>query len=338
MDLSLWLPYIEDSLVFTNTIVMLAVGLTLTYMTTKVPNFAHGSLGTLGAYMMFTAMAIIYGKSLAMLTSHLGAALSLGFLLAFLGGALAGALQYLLVLRPLERRGSTMLGLMISTLGVDFILIGLLNIYADILRGMNPITGTARDWSLKSYVLQKVGPLTLRVWLSFGVMVGALLALYLLLTRTRFGIAMRASIENPQLAEVLGVNVDLTKLVSWILAGGLAGLGGAMMAFTERMNPMTGSAEVVAVFAASIVGGLHSLLGAVVGGYIVGLSETLLTHWLGQLIGVNLDAYKRAVPLLFIIVTLLLAPEGVMGVDWRKVLQRILGGRSAVKRAASAER
>lgn len=313
--------YIENSLLFTNTLVMLAVGLTLTYMTTKVPNFAHGSLAMVGAYALFTVAAVVFGKELA--SFRIGKPLGLGFAAAFLGGALAGLLEYLLVLRPLGRRGSTPLGLMISTLGVDLILIGVLNIYADILRGMNPVTGTARDWRLKAYVLQKVAGMSLGLWLSFGILVGSLLALYLLLTRTRFGIAMRASIENPALAQVLGVNVDMVNMVSWVLAGGLAGLAGGMMAFAERLNPATGSIEVVAVFAASIVGGLNSLAGAVVGGYVVGLSETILTKLVGDLIGVDLVAYKRAVPLIFIIVTLLVAPEGLMGIEWRRSLSRL---------------
>ncbi len=313
--------YIENSLLFANTLVMLAVGLTLTYLTTKVPNFAHGSLAMVGAYALFTIAAIMFGNQLSQL--QLAQPLGLGFAAAFLAGAFAGLLEYLLVLRPLQKRGSTPLGLMIATLGVDLILLGVLNIFADILRGMNPVTGTTRDWRLKAYVIQKVAGLSLGVWISFGIMIGSLVALYLLLTRTRFGIAMRASIENPALAQVLGVNVDLVNMVSWILAGGFAGLAGGMMAFVQRINPATGSIEVVAVFAASIVGGLHSLLGAVVGGYVVGLSETLLTKILSDITGVNLVTYKRAVPLIFIIVTLLVAPEGIMGINWRRLFSRI---------------
>ncbi len=315
---------IEGNFIFANTIVMLAVGLTLTYMTTKVPNFAHGSLAMVGAYMLFTVVTIVFGKEV-MKAAYQGTTawgpIILGFVVAFLGGAFAGLMEYLLVLRPLSKLGSTSLGLMISTLGVDFFLIGLLNIYADILRSKHPITGTPRDWWLSSYINGSFAGASLRLWLSFIITFLSLLSLYLLLTRTRFGIAMRASIENPSLAEVLGVNVDLVNMVSWILAGGLAGLGGGLMAFAEKLNPITGSTEIVAVFAASIVGGLQSLLGAVIGGYIVGLSETLGAYLLG------LSAYRRAIPMVFIIVTLLFAPEGIAGIDWRRVLSKIRGSR-----------
>ncbi|RUM47023.1 MAG: branched-chain amino acid ABC transporter permease [Hyperthermus sp.] len=320
------LVYLFNSLLYANTIVMLSVGLTLTYLTTRVPNFAHGSLATVGAYMMFTVAAVVMKESLV--SGNISMPLVLGFVLAFLGGAFAGLMEYLIVLRPLKRRGTGSLGLMISTLGVDIFMVGLLNIYADILRGMRPATGVSRDWWLRSYVLSKVAGIPVGVWVSFGVMIGCLTLLYMLLTRTRFGIAMRASIENPQLAQVLGVNVDLVNMASWIIAGGLAGLAGALMAFVVRINPVTGSDEVVAIFAASIVGGLQSLLGGVVGGYIVGLSSTLGTKWLGDLVGVDLAAYKRAVPLIFIIIVLLVAPQGLMGVDWSRLRRRIIGGRS----------
>ena len=318
--------YLSNSLLYSNTLVMLAVGLTLTYLTTRVPNFAHGSLATLGAYMMFTVAAVAMQSSLA--ARHVALPLALGFLAALAGGAVAGLLEYLLVLRPLKRRGSTPLGLMIATLGVDIFMVGMLNIYADVLRGMKPITGVSRDWSLRSYVLGKVAGLPLGLWISFAIMLASLLALYLLLTRTRFGVAMRASIENPQLAQVLGVNVDLVNMVSWLLAGGLAGLAGALMAFVVRMNPLTGSAEVVAVFAASIVGGLQSLLGGVVGGYIVGLTATIGTQLLSVVSGVDLTVYKRAIPLILIIIVLLVAPEGVMGADWSRLRKRLLRLRS----------
>jgi len=308
------LVYLENSLVYSNALVLLAIGLTMTYLTTKIPNFAHGSLAIIGAYLLFTVVAV-YKASIA-----------LGFLAAFLAGAAAGLLEYLLVLRPLQRRGTDALGLMIATLGVDIFLIGVLNIYADIVRGMNPVTGTSRDWSLRSFVLTRVAGLTEGTWISIGLVVFSLIALYLLLTRTKFGVAMRASIENPQLAQVLGVNVDLVYAISWLMAGGLAGLAGGLMSFVLRINPATGSLEVVSVFAASIVGGLQSLLGGVVGGYLVGLSETIGTRLLGELLGLTgITAYRKVVSLALIVVVLLVAPEGLMGVNWRKLLRRMRG-------------
>jgi len=319
--------FIFNSIIYANTVVMLAIGLTLTYLTTKVPNFAHGSIAVVGAYLFFTVAGVYMGEQLYQ--GQLAAPVAAGLLAAFLGGAVVGLLEYLLALRPLKRRGATLLGLMIATLGVDLFMIGMLNIYADIVgelikqvraQGLRVAYISSRDWNLRSYFADQVAGAPLSLWLSTGVVVASLVALYLLLTRTRFGVAMRAAIENPNLAGVLGVNVDLVNMASWFIAGGLAGLAGALMGITERMNPATGSLEVVVVFAASIVGGLESLAGAVAGGYLVGLSETLGTRYIGALLGINLYVYRKAVPLLLIIVTLLLAPRGLAGLAEEKKL------------------
>lgn len=304
--------FLQNSLIYANALTLLAIGLTLTYLTTKIPNFAHGSLAIVGAYALFTVVAVY---------RH---GIGLGFAASFLAGALAGLLQYILVLRTLQRRGTDPLGLMISTLGVDIFLIGVLNIYADILTGMHPATGTSRDWSLRGMVSGRVAGATEGFWISVGLTLAGLVALYLLLTRTRLGVAMRASIENPSLAEVLGVNVDLVYMLSWIIAGGFAGLAGGLLSFVLRINPVVGSEEVVSVFAASIVGGLQSLLGAVLGGYLVGLSETLGTGMLAEALNMpGLVVYRKVVSLSLIVIVLLLAPEGLMGVNWRKFVKRV---------------
>ncbi|HID41105.1 MAG TPA: branched-chain amino acid ABC transporter permease, partial [Pyrodictium sp.] len=99
---------------------------------------------------------------------------------------------------------------------------------------------------------------------------------------------------------------------------------GGLMSFVLRVNPATGSLEVVSVFAASIVGGLQSLLGGVVGGYLVGLSETVGTRLLGELLGITgIAAYRKVVSLALIVVVLLVVPEGIMGVDWRSILRKL---------------
>ena len=303
--------YLANSLLYVNMITMLAVGLTLTYLTTKVPNFAHGTLATIGAYAMFTVFAILMKDRV--MAGDIVTPMVAGLVFAAVLGAVAGLAEYILVLRPLKRRGATPLALMIATLGVDVFAIGLLNIYADILQGMRPLGGLSRDFMLRSYFVRKVAGLPLGLWVSYIVLVGSLLGLYLLLTRTRFGVAMRASIENPQLAQVLGVNVDLVNMASWVLAGFMAGLAGGLMLMNLKVGPVTGSDEVVSVFAASIVGGLQSLWGAVLGGYTVGLSATVLTQIATYLTGFNFTLYKRAVPLILIIIVLLVAPEGLAG-------------------------
>jgi ABC-type branched-subunit amino acid transport system permease subunit len=113
------------------------------------------------------------------------------------------------------------------------------------------------------------------------VLVATAAFLYILFTRTTFGIAMRASVENPALASVLGVNVERVYTVSWLLAGGFAGVAGALYTLWLPGGTSTGSDLIVEIFASSVLGGLSSIFGAVMGGLVIGSSEDLVTTGLG---------------------------------------------------------
>jgi branched-subunit amino acid ABC-type transport system permease component len=114
------------------------------------------------------------------------------------------------------------------------------------------------------------------------ILAGVTLGLYLLFTRTKFGIAMRASVENASLAKILGINVERVNVVSWLLAGGFAGVAGALYTLWLAGGTSTGSDLIVYIFAASVLGGLTSIFGAVVGGLVIGASSDLVTTWLAQ--------------------------------------------------------
>jgi branched-chain amino acid transport system permease protein len=143
--------------------------------------------------------------------------------------------------------------------------------------------------------------------------------LYLLLYKTKFGVAMRASMENPALAEIMGVNVENTRLASWILSGALAAVAGVLLPFRQEIVPMTGGIIIVSIFASSIVGGLGSIFGALVGGYIVGMSESFVTFQLSSIFGPGILVYSRVISLIVLVITLILAPKGLMSIKWRRI-------------------
>jgi branched-chain amino acid transport system permease protein len=147
------------------------------------------------------------------------------------------------------------------------------------------------------------------------------ISLHVLLTKTKFGIAMRATIENPDLAQAVGVNADLVYKVSWFFAGGLAGLAGSLLPLRFIGNPDTGVYLLISVFAASIAGGVYSIYGGLIGGYIVGIAEVLVTSNLALMFGSWVVPYRPAIPLLTMIVILLLAPRGITGLTLRKPLK-----------------
>jgi branched-chain amino acid transport system permease protein len=307
-------PLIIDSIAYSSIIALLSSGVTLTYMTTKVPNFAQGTIATVGVYLAFTVVKIWSASPYAYA------------IVAFGICGLAGSGLYYLVMKPLLKRAASLVTLMIATVGYDLFLISLINIYADYLtnayrvstRKFNigysdfrfnaPLLGT----NLPGIFL--VGPLTV------GVLT---VVLHLVLTRTRFGVAMRATVENPPLAGVVGINIDRVYSMSWFVSGGLAGLAGLFAGVFLTGNPDLGIVLLPSIFAASIVGGLTNIYGALLGGFIAGNAEILGTGYFALYWSTEILKYQSFVPLIFIVVTLLVAPSGITGVDWRSLSRRL---------------
>ncbi|RLF15863.1 MAG: branched-chain amino acid ABC transporter permease [Thermoprotei archaeon] len=291
-------PIYGDALVFASLLTLLSLGLTLTFLTTKVPNFAHGSFATVGIYTTLT-LNRIYG-----LSPYAAAAV------AFIVGALVALAQYDFILRPLSRRGASIVTLMVATIAFEFILLASLNIYADFITETFKVK--ARYFSLRreDFVIEGIRGLLM---VAPSLVVALAIVLHLCLTRTKFGVAMRAAIENPSLAGSLGVNVDLVYHVSWFLAGGLAGLAGGLMPLWFIGNPDTGSLLLVSIFAASVAGGFYSIYGGFIGGYLIGLAEVLGTNFLSKAVGAWMISYRMVIPLMTMTVVLLLFPKGVTG-------------------------
>jgi branched-chain amino acid transport system permease protein len=230
--------------------------------------------------------------------------------------------MYLGVLRVLARRGSSLVALMISTLAIDIGFIGIFGIYSDYLSSLYRIIDTKYFVALSAtpgtdFLLLGLPGLLYVAPISLAAISAAL---YLLLTKTRFGIAMRASVENPSLARILGIDVERTYVFAWWLAGGFAALSGSYYALWLPGGTSAGSNLIVEIFAASVLGGLASIYGAALGGLIVGASEILLTQEGAQLFGSWVQIYQKGVPLVLMVVTLLLFPQGLVSVGWRRIL------------------
>jgi branched-chain amino acid transport system permease protein len=305
---------LSGALIFSSLLTLLSIGLTLTYLTTKVSNFAHSAIASVGAYITLTVVEVWQGNPYHYL------------FVAVLVGSVLALTQYLLVFRPLIRRGASNVVLMVATLAMELVLLSVLNIYADYLTKTFKIR--SRYFFLASSDITLIGQRGLLIIApSLTVIIATLL--HLLLTRTKFGIAMRAAIEDPSLASVVGINVDLVYAVSWVVAGGLGGLSGALLPLYTPGYPEMSAIIIVSVFAASIVGGLISIYGAVLGGLLMGLSEILGTSYLASFLGSWVIPYRPLIPLIAIVITLLLAPNGIMGVKglkteslWRRIRRK----------------
>ncbi|MCD6236234.1 MAG: branched-chain amino acid ABC transporter permease, partial [Thaumarchaeota archaeon] len=192
----------------------------------------------------------------------------------------------------------------------DMILYSVINILADSLNQVYKVT--TKLFILESLDFEVMGLRGLFIVAPVSAII-MVTALYLLLNKTKFGIGMRAAIENPSLASVVGINVNLTYAFSWFISGGLAGVAGALMPLWLMCNPDVGVRLIVSVFAASIVGGLSSIYGAFIGGLVIGLAEILGTGYLSLSIGTWVIPYRPVIPLLIMAITLLFAPQGLTG-------------------------
>lgn len=286
------------ALVFASELTLLSIGFTLTYLTAKVPNFAHGTYAGVGIYVSYT-FAKIWGLSPYY-----------GFPIAFIIGGIVSVLIYKLVIGVLTQMGGGAIVLTISTLAIQIFLTAFIQIYAYYLR--DRFSTYAMAFLLKEDDFSVAGfPGIFAV--SLTLTVSLVLALHYMLTRTRIGVAMRATAEDPELASVLGINTDQIQLFSWFLTGGLACLAGAMIPLWFQSTPQSGAAIITSIMAGSLLGGFDSIYGSVIGGAIVGMSEILLTTWGQALIGVWVGEYRPLIPMIFLVTVLLIEPQGLQG-------------------------
>jgi branched-chain amino acid transport system permease protein len=133
-----------------------------------------------------------------------------------------------------------------------------------------------------------------------------MLIFHLILSKTTFGFALQAVAENPILAQISGVNLSRMFMMIWMIGGGLAALSGIFYGLSNQINPVIGRDLVLPIFAATIAGGIGSVYGAVLGGFLVGVASNLALMILPS-------GYSPAVPFLIILGVLILRPNGILG-------------------------
>jgi branched-chain amino acid transport system permease protein len=287
-----------SALVFASELTLLSIGFTLTYLTAKVPNFAHGTYAGIGIYVSYT-FAKIWNISPYY-----------GFPVAFIIGGISSVIIYLLVIGVLKNMGGGAIVLTISTLAIQIFLTALIQIYAYYLR--DRFKTYAMAFLLKGNDFKVAGFPGIFV-VSLTLTVSSVVILHFMLTRTKIGVAMRATAEDPELAAVLGININQIQLFSWFLTGGLACLAGAMIPLWFQSGPQSGALMITSIMAGSLLGGFDSIYGSVVGGAVVGMSEILLTTWGQAIIGVWVGEYRPLVPMIFLVAVLLIEPQGLHG-------------------------
>jgi branched-chain amino acid transport system permease protein len=301
-------PIIKDALVYANCVTMMSIGFTLVYMISRVPNFAQSTFAVLGVYCTFTMVRILE------INPYI--AMPLGFLL----GAFLALVVYLGVINTLTKYGAGPILLTISLLALQQIFLAGVQIYADYVR--NVLNIYSRGFMLRVNDF-RVGEFPGVLLVSTVLIVIIIVSLHLVLTRTQFGIAMRATVENAPLAAVLGINVKKISIVSWVITGGLAGLAGTFLPLWFSSGPASGGTLSTSVFAASVVGGLTSIYGAIIGGYVISLLEVWGSYLLMSQLGLWAGAYRMLIPLTLMSLILMYEPGGIVSVI-EKIQERYL--------------
>lgn len=263
-------------------LILSAAGLAIIFGMMGVINMAHGELIMCGAYVTVGLV-------------HAGLPLPLAQLCGVAAAGLAGMVIEVLLVRRLYERP---LDSLLATWGLSLLVTQtMLIVFGSSLAGIGTPQG--------SFV---VGPYTFSSYrvVLFGGAVGALLAIYLVFMRTRFGVHARATMQNAAIAQALGVKVGRVYSLSFGFGAALAGLCGALYAPTMTLIPTMGATFIVESFVTVVVGGANVLLGTAPAGALLAVIRTGLNASQGQIIG-------QIGMLLAVILIIRVLPEGISG-------------------------
>jgi neutral amino acid transport system permease protein len=284
---------VANGLVTGSVISIAAVGVSLVYGILRIVNFAHGDYLVFGAYV---ALAVNVGWD-----GHIVVAAAAAIAVTAL---LATGLEFALW-RPLRRKGAGMFSLFIAAIGL-----------ALVLRHMIFLVGEARPRRYDVDVFQVYDIAGVRLsqsqLIAIAIAFVAIVLVGLMLARTGLGKAMRALADDRSLAAVAGIDVDRTVVLTWIVAGGLAGIAGLLQALIlNAFTPNFGFTLLLPIFAAVVLGGIGSAYGALVGGVALGLVMEVST-W-STFGGGAPGVYKPVVAFGVLVLVLLLRPQGLFG-------------------------
>jgi branched-chain amino acid transport system permease protein len=281
---------------------LVALGYSMVYGIIKLLNFAHGDLYMLGAFSGFAMLGAMGG----LVKSSSLVALLVVLVLTMITTGLSGIVIERVAYRPL--RGAPRLSLLITAVGASFAL----EYGTRIVAGPNPKVYPVR---LNGTSLNVLGArVTLQQLALMAVSVVLMVALNLLITRTREGRAMRAIALDPRAALLMGIDVDKVIARTFFIGSALAGAAGVMAGgYYGKIDFLMGFIIGLKAFTAAVIGGIGNIPGTMLGGLVLGLLESFGTHWVG---GQWRDVFAFG----FLILFLAVRPTGLLG---ERVTERV---------------
>ncbi|MBS0247863.1 MAG: branched-chain amino acid ABC transporter permease [Proteobacteria bacterium] len=265
---------------------LIAIGFTLLWQTSQTINFAQGEFVMLPAFFVLTAM-------------NLGAPY---WLAALIGIALAvvilGVLFKAIIVDPMIKHG--VLPLVITTIALSLFLKESVKDFYSSQAQPFPALVAPRDLHFLGAVV------SLQSVVVLAVAVASVIALHLLLNKTRLGRCMQATAQNPTVARILGIPVGRMVLYTFLINGVLVAIASLLISPIYLAKFTNGETLGMAAFIAAIIGGFNQVRGAILGGIILGVLDNLSAAYLSS-------SYRGAFPLLILIVVILFRPQGLLG-------------------------
>jgi len=264
---------------------LLAVGFSLIFGVARIVNLAHTAFYMLAAYLLYTF------ASLAGLSAPLAVVLSIACV------TIIGVICYKLVIDPIRGRETTVL---IATIALAIVIQETLALQfgADATSRIRILSGFVEILDVKVFK---------RDLLAFGVALAMLLAIWVLLMRTRLGTAIRSTAQDREVANLMGMNVARTGMITMAMAVALVAIAGAVQA--PAATPFMWMPLLVTILAIVVLGGLGSIKGSLVGAFILGFAETSVT-----VLAPEYSSMERAAALAIMVVVILIRPQGLFGV------------------------
>ena len=292
-----------NGIMYASILILLCIGFSFTHLMEKFPNLTHTSFATIGTMIAY-ALSRLQG-----LNPYLSWPIA-----AFMTG-LVSVVIYLLVVRPIQRSGGGGIQITFAMFALTYII--------------NSVLATFSFWVMKTQDFTSYGFVLRHLDFSIYGLPGALFMvpllcivlvtlLHLFLTRSKYGIAIRATADDPNLATSLGINVFRIHFASWFMTGALAGLAGAALPLWQPTSLEGSDRLMMNVIAGSVLGGLDNVYGAIIGGLFLAFTQRVLPTFLMRAFGTWIGNYITLVPLLIIIAVLFIEPQGLTGLRRKK--------------------
>ena len=279
----IWIDGLVNSCIY----MTMAFGMVLVFSILGILNWAHGQFYMLGAFVVYYAV-----------TSAWGIPFPLSLLISGIVIAGLGMLVEKFIIERLTSPGYGMLYVTAATLALIFFFEGAAGMAFGLQdKGLSTVLPGVLDLGAFSISYQKIAVIVFTLVI--------MVAMYVILNRTRMGLAIRAAAQEPIAASLHGINVKRVSLIVMGIGCGLAAMAGGIMAPVLYVNPFIGRIPMIFSLLAIVIGGLGSLTGAIIGGIILGFLNSVIAY--------HLSYFSEAVLFLLVVAILLIRPQGLFG-------------------------